>query len=252
MADLELAAAPSKPIANIVQSPGVTPTPLPPRRVKMKSPQCWNSTNRSHRHLGTQIYVTTYNDRSPTLTTDHENALTNTYKPQNTQQTSRSMAYTSKDDVAINVISCIHTEDSFDATTPWHEHESGDDAHKQPHEDQSNLTIPPEQTKHNPPCHPLLPSLHEHSQKLSKIDNKFLVMMDQLRQIEAFFRALQPTCHQTPPAATPINNPNSHDALIPTAQAENTDHIPYETSTKHITCDDPLFHLCSISIPNHA
>jgi len=74
--------------------------------------------------------------------------------------------------------------------------------------------------------------------------------MDQLRQIEAFFRALQPACRQTTPAATPINNPNSHDAIIPTAQAENTDHIPYETTTKHITSDNPLFHLCSI--PNHA
>jgi len=135
MADLELATAPSKPIANVVQSPGATPTPLPPRQVKMKSPQCWNSTNRSHQHLGTQIYMTTYDDCPPALTTNHENTSTNAYKPQNTQQTSRSMAYTSKDDVAINVISCIHTEDSFDATTPWREHESGNNAHKQPHED---------------------------------------------------------------------------------------------------------------------
>jgi len=126
------------------------------------------------------------------------------------------MAYTSKNVVTINVIKCIHTEDSFDTTIPWREHESGNDDRKQPHEDRSNLTNPPEHTKHNPSCHPLLTGMHEHSQKLSEIDNKLLVMMDQLRQIEAFFRALQPACRQTPPAATPINNPDSHDALIPT------------------------------------
>jgi len=100
------------------------------------------------------------------------------------------MAYTSKDVVAISVINCINTEGSLDTTTPWRKHKLRDNAHKQPHEDWSNLTTPPEQTKHNPPCHPLLTSLHEHSQKLRKIDNKLLVMMDQLHQIEAFFWAL--------------------------------------------------------------
>jgi len=72
--------------------------------------------------------------------------------------------------------------------------------------------------------------------------------MDQLRQIKAFFQAHKPTCSPTPH----LNNPDSYDAKIPTAQAENTDHIPHETTAKHITCDDSPFHLCSISIPNIA
>jgi len=79
----------------------------------------------------------------------------------------------------------------------------GDDAQQMPHEQQSDLSTPPAQTKHNPLCHPLLTSLREQSQQFSNLDNKLLAMMDQLCQIKAFLQVHQPTCSPTPRSYTP-------------------------------------------------
>jgi len=100
----------------------------------------------------------------------------------------------------------------------------GDDAWQKPHEEQSDLSTPPAQTKHNPLCHPLLTGLREQSQQFSDLDNKLLAMMDQLRQIKAFFRVHQPTCSPTPPQLHTSTTPTlmMHKSQQPKRRTQTT------------------------------
>jgi len=206
---------PFKSVITAPWSPIVTPTHFPSMHQQAVAKTCWKLPRGSHRHPSTQTYATVYGDFTTAKTGHHENAPHTVHTQQATLPQTRQMVYQRKKIASITLKS--NSTMGFTTTTDQkHECQQCRDAHYDCHPELSKPLPQKTQTKTNLSCPSLRTSISTLSTMLSDINDKALVIIDQMHTLELLVRKVQQSCNMAI-SPTPTNAKSSHqDLTLPT------------------------------------
>jgi len=191
----------------------------------LKGSDCQTNTAHGHHRItGTQRHAATYNDPPSAPTSHLASASHNLTNPQPIRHIHRQITSKSKKNVAITVLGRYYNQELPAITTTQTARDPSDEAQKTPHTKWPTLNNQIPQSTPHTICLPSL-SIRALSQKYSDTNDRLLVMIEKLQQIDTYLRTEQPFHHPLSPTATTVSN-NTKPSQHPFSPSEHHNDNP--------------------------